>query len=203
MPFLVFVLYFIQYMISYLSGKIIAQKDGWLIVEVNGVGYEVFVSQKTSEGLPQVGEALAIFCSLEANERGVKLFGFATADELELFKIIRDIQGVGPKAALEISSIGSLDKVKTSMDKSSDFLADIPGIGPKKAQKIILELSGKVKMLKASSKKQKDPLETDPAFLALQKLGFKTDEIKTALTDLPSGLDVQERIKQTLKQLGR
>lgn len=192
-------------MISYLSGKIIAQKENWLIVEVNGIGYEVFVSQKTGEVLPEIGQTATVFCSLEANERGVKLYGFLTFEELELFKVIRNIQGIGPKAALEISSVGSIDKIKNEIEKGeAKFLDGIPNIGAKKAAKIILELSGKIKTSGSSTKKERDFFEKDETFLALLNLGFSKDQAKNALLQLSAEVkDPQEKIKQALKILGR
>ena len=124
-------------------------------MEVNGVGYEVLLSQKVCEGLPREGEPLSLFCHLELNERGAKLYGFLSFEELELFKIIRNIQGVGPKAALEISSVGNLEKIKKEIEKGeAKFLDGIPGIGAKKAAKIILELSGKIRTLEPKQKKE-------------------------------------------------
>lgn len=192
-------------MISYLSGKIIAKKDNFVILEVNGVGWEVLVAQKIFEGLPKTGEGLSLFCQMEANERGVKLFGFLSFEQLELFKIIRSIQGVGPRAALEISAFGSLEQLKNSVEKGDvKIFEDLPNIGKKKAQKIILELSGKIKILEPRTKKEKDFFEEDEAFLALLNLGFSKDQAKNVLSGLPKEIqDPQEKIKQALKIAGR
>jgi len=189
-------------MISYLSGKIILKKDGLLILDVNGVGYEVFVSAPSSDILPEKGRVLNIFCYLDVTERSLKLFGFLTYDELELFKVVRNISGVGPKAALEISSVGSLEKIKEKMDKNADVFEGVSGIGKKKAQKIILELSGKLKTLK--SKKQQDNFENDEAFTALVNLGFPKDKIKEALSQLPvSSKTTHDRVTEALQILGQ
>ncbi len=191
-------------MISYLSGEIIFKKDNFVILEVNGVGYEVFLSAKSMDNIPQVGQALKLFCYLDVGERSLKLFGFLSFDELELFKIIRNIQGVGPKAALEISAVGSLEKIQQELKKGNNkFLDNIPGIGAKKAGKIILELSGLIRREMSSPVKALSALENDEAFLALLNLGFSKDKVKQALAGLPPEIsDTQEKIRQALKLLG-
>ena len=191
-------------MISHLSGKIILKKEGFMILDVNGVGYEVFVSAPTSDILPEKGSILNIFCYLDVNERSLKLFGFSTYNELELFKVVRGISGVGPKAALEISSVGSLEKIKEKMDKNADVFEGISGIGKKKAQKIVLELSGKLKTLNTKSKKQQDNFENDEAFTALVNLGFSKDKAKEALSHLTGDIKTtNDRITKALQILGK
>lgn len=189
-------------MISYLAGKIIKKIEGFVILEVNGLGYEVLLAQKTFATLPQEGDSLTLFCQMEANERGVKLYGFATFEQMELFKIIRVIQGVGPKAALEISGLGSLETLRDKIEKNeTDIFEALPNIGQKKAQKIVLELSGKIKQLNPKTKK--DALENEEAFLGLIGLGFSKEQAKKALLALPANLASQEKIKQALMSLGR
>jgi len=192
-------------MISYLAGKIVLKAENFVVLDVNGVGYEVFLAMPTMEKAPETGSDFKCFCYLEANERLMRLYGFLTFDELELFKVIRNIQGAGPKAALEISAIGSLAKIKGLMEKGDiGFLNNIPGIGPKKAQKIILELSGQIKNLGSLSRKERDVLEKDEAYLALIKLGFSKEKAQKAILELPKEIkDTQEKIKKALQILGK
>ncbi|MDO8524637.1 MAG: Holliday junction branch migration protein RuvA [bacterium] len=192
-------------MIAYLSGKIIKKADNFVILDVNGVGYEVFLSEASMGKLPEQGSDFKCFCYLEANERAMRVYGFLTFEELELFKVIRNIQGAGPKASLEISSIGSLEKIKALMDKGNlNFLDGISGIGEKRAQKIILELTGKIKGLSNLSKKEKELLENDEAYLALTKLGFSREKAKKVILELPKDIkNTQERIKVSLQILGK
>lgn len=192
-------------MIAYLSGKIVKKADNFVILDVNGVGYEVFLSEASMGKLPEQGSDFRCFCYLEANERAMRVYGFLTFEELGLFKVIRNIQGAGPKASLEISSIGSLEKIKELMDKGNlNFLDGISGIGEKRAQKIILELTGKIKSLTNLSKKDKEALENDEAYLALIKLGFSKEQAKRALLELPKEIkNTQERIKRGLQILGK
>ena len=117
-------------MIAYLSGKIVKKAENFVILDVSGVGYEVFLSEVSMGKLLEQGSDFKCFCYLEANERAMRIYGFLTFEELELFKVIRNIQGAGPKASLEISSIGSLEKIKNLMDKGNlNFLDGISGIG--------------------------------------------------------------------------
>ena len=192
-------------MIAYLSGKIIKKADNFVILNVNSVGYEVFLSQNSINKILDLESDFKCFCYLEATDRAMKLYGFLTFEELELFKVIRNIQGAGPKASLEISSIGSLTKIKELMDKGNlNFLDGISGIGEKRAQKIILELTGKIKSLTSGSKKEKEALEKDEVYLALIKLGFSKEKAKTAIAELPKETkDTQSRIKQALLILGK
>jgi len=190
-------------MIAYLSGKIIAKQDGSVVLLVNGVGYEVWLSGHSLESIPEIGQNINLFCQLEANERGVKLYGFLTASEMEFFKVVRGIQGVGPKAALEISGIGSLEKIQGEIEKGNlKFLDGIAGIGAKKAAKVILELSGQIKTAQKAGKKGQDVFSNDEAFLGLANLGFAKDQIKKVLTELPQEIQApQEKIKRALKIL--
>jgi len=193
-------------MISHLSGKIILKKDGFVVLDVNGVGYEIFVSIPSVGMLPEKDSILNVFCYLDVQERSLRLFGFLTYDELELFKVVKGVSGVGPKAALEISSVGSLERIKEKMDGNADVFEGVSGIGKKKAQKIILELSGKLKTLKPKPKlkKQGDNFDQDEVFTALINLGFSNDKIKEVLSQLPAEVKTsQEKITQALKFLGK
>jgi Holliday junction DNA helicase RuvA len=190
-------------MISYLQGKIILKKEKFVILEVSGVGYEVFLSKRSLDRIPQTGQNLNVFCYLDVGERSLRLYGFLSYEELELFKLLRNISGVGPKAALEISSIGPPEKIKKEIEKGNEKIFEgIPGIGKKKAKKIILELSGKLKLLSPPLKKE--DTKEDEVLLALINLGFKKEEAKKALSQVPKEVkDVKNRVKEALKILGR
>ena len=205
-------------MISYLSGKIILRKPGFIVLSVGGVGYEVFISAKTADNLPEstadARDKLEIFCYLDVGERSLRLFGFLTYDELELFKTVRAISGVGPKAALQISAVGSLEKINQEIEKGkTDIFENVPGVGKKRAQKILLELSGKLKTAQKlagsgsgakSSGSEGRALETDESFLALRNLGFSREQAKDTLSQLPKEItNTEEKIKLALQFLGK
>ena len=187
-------------MISYLEGKIIFKKEKFSIVNVNGIGYEIFLSKNNFLKLPDIGENIKLFCYLDIGERSLRLYGFFSFEELEFFKFIRDIPGVGPKSALEISGLGPIEEIKKEIEKGNEKILDkIPGIGKKKAQKVILELSGKIKNLE-TFKKDKNDLKEEETFLALINLGFSKEKIKKVLSQLPKEIKTpQEKIKKALE----
>ncbi len=184
-------------MISYLSGKLLSKKDKFVILEVNGVGYKVFLSQKTLLNLPPIGQKIEFFCFLDIGEKKMDLYGFLDEKELEFFEILNDIRGIGPKAAIEISSFGPLEKLKDKILNQDETIFDgIPGIGKKKAMSIILDLTGKIKMLgrKSTSK--------DEAESALIQLGFSKQQAKDALSRVPSNVkNTEERVRLALKNI--
>jgi len=192
-------------MISFLQGKIILKKENFIILEVSGVGYELFLSARSLERIPEIGQNLKFFCYLDVGERSLKLYGFLNYDELELFKLLRNISGIGPKVALEISSIGPPEKIKKEIKTGNEKIFEgIPGIGPKKVKKIILELSGKLKDFASIPKEEKDDLSRDESFSALVNLGFSKERIRKALSQIPKEIKTpEEKIKEALKILGR
>jgi len=186
-------------MISYLEGKIILKRDKFIILEVNNIGYKVFLSRQSLLRLPEIGQTIKLFIYQNVKEEALDLYGFLGYEGLEFFEILMDIRGVGPKSALDISALGSLDKIKERiLQQDEKIFEGIPGIGSKKAMTIILELTGKIKML--GNKKD----STDEAESALMQLGFSKQQAKEALTHVPSTIkNSEERIKQALKNLGK
>lgn len=188
-------------MISYLQGKIILKKDKFIILEVNNIGYKVFVSRATLYKLTEIGENLKLFCFQNVKEEALDLYGFLTYDELDFFEILNDIHGIGPKAGLELASVGPLDRIRERvLAQDEKIFEGIPGIGSKKAMTIILELTGKIKMLSGS--KSKNPV--DEAENALSQLGFSRQQAKDALKQVPANIkNTEERVRQALKSLGK
>ncbi|MCX6721182.1 MAG: Holliday junction branch migration protein RuvA [Candidatus Staskawiczbacteria bacterium] len=186
-------------MIGYLNGKIILKRNKFIILEVNNVGYKVFLSQQSLFKLPEIGQTIKLFCYHNIKEEASDLYGFFTYEEMDFFETLMDIRGVGPKAALEISAVGPLDKIKDKILKQDEnVFAGVPGIGSKKAMTIILELTGKIKML-GNKKDSGDESES-----ALMQLGFSKQQAKDALSRVPSSIkNSEEKIKLALKNLGR
>ncbi len=188
-------------MISYLKGTIILKKDKFVILETGGVGYKVFLSRQTLAKIPETATTLTLFCFQNVKEDALDLYGFLTYDELDFFEVLMEIRGVGPKSALDIAALGSLEKIKDRiLAQDEKIFQGIPGIGSKKAMTIILELTGKIKMVNlAKSKASKDPAED-----ALTQLGFSHQQAKEALSHvLPEIKNMEERIKLALKSLGK
>jgi len=184
-------------MIASLSGKLIAKKDKYIIVDVVGVGYKVFVSRNSILNLPEIGSNIKLFTYLKVAENVMDLYGFVTQDELDFFEVLCDIRGVGPKASLEISALGSLEKIKDKiLAQDESVFAGIPGIGGKRASTIILELTGKIKTLSGKSQ------SADEAENALVQLGFTKQQARDALNQVsPEIKNSEERIKLALKSM--
>jgi len=187
-------------MISYLRGKIILKKEKFVILGINGVGYKVFLSQKTLSKITGVGQNIELFCFLHVRENSLALYGFLDHKELEFFEIVEGISGVGPKASLEISALGPLEKLKERILAHDEKIFEkVPGIGRKKAMTIILELSGKIKEVA-----KRKPEQADEAEEALINLGFPKQKVKEVLKKVPKEIkDVEGKVKQALKMLGK
>jgi Holliday junction DNA helicase RuvA len=138
-----------------------------------------------------------VFCYQNVKEEALDLYGFLNYEELEFFEVLMDIRGVGPKSALDISALGSLEKIKDRiLSQDEKIFEGIPGIGSKKASTIILELTGKIKTLGKST-------SADEAENALVQLGFLKSAAKDALANVPPEIkNTEERVKQALKNLG-
>jgi len=189
-------------MIAFLEGKIILKKDKFVIVKVAGVGYKVFMNRQTLLRL-EIG-SVKLFIHHDIGENKSNLYGFLSYEELEFFEILNDIRGVGPKAALEISAVGPLDKIKDKILKHDEnVFAGIPGIGAKRASSIILELTGKIKSFAPAAAGSRLG-GTDEAESGLMGLGFSKQQAKQALEHVPADItNTEDRIKLALKNLGK
>lgn len=186
-------------MIHFLEGKIELKGEKFLILNSNGVGFQVFCSPNTLKKIPAAGENTRVFTRLHLKEDSAELYGFLSERELELFQILNEVSGIGPKAALLIASVGTIEQFKQAIQTGdSKFFEGIKGIGQKKVQKIILELTGKLKEWDRKIVEQKDE-----ALEALIKLGFTAQKAKQALSQVPAEIrDTENRIKEALKFLG-
>lgn len=187
-------------MIAHLQGKIILKKEDFIILDVKGIGYKVYLSKRTLTKIPENEKFFKLFTFLYLREEKMELYGFLNFQELELFEILKGISGVGPKSALALSSFGSLEKLKEVL-KSPDeeFFREVKGIGKKRIQKIILEITGKIKDFKKEQISSKDE-----ALEALKSLGISSQMAKTALLKVPKEIkDPENRVKEALKILGK
>ena len=190
-------------MISFLQGKIILKKDKFVVIDVGGVGYKVFLSKKALLNIPEISQSLKVFCFLDIGENKMDLYGFLDEKEQEFFEILNNISGIGPKVALEISVLGPLEKIKDRILKQDEKIFEgIPGVGRKRAMAIMLELTGKLKEVSLS--KPKKEAISDEAEDALIDLGFPRQKAKEALEKVSKTIKgTEERIKEAFKILGR
>ena len=132
-------------MIEYLRGKITSIRENRVVIDVNGVGYAVSVSESTASLLPGTGEEAKIYTFMSVKEDGVSLYGFPSYDDLGIFKLLITVSGIGPKGALGILSVLTPDDLRFAiLSGDSKSIARAPGIGKKSAERVILELKDKI-----------------------------------------------------------
>lgn len=183
-------------MIAYISGKIIYKDDKKIILDKAGIGFEIFLSPNNLNKL-SIGESKNVYTFLFLGEKAIELYGFLTAEELELFKELKSVSGIGPKTAMSLAIVGSLGKLKEVIE-NGEISMYTKGVGVKKLQKILLEITGKIKTIN-----KKPSLKEDPTFEALTSLGFSKKEIIDALSKVEESKSAEERIKEALRILGK
>ncbi|WP_290871718.1 Holliday junction branch migration protein RuvA [Aquabacterium sp.] len=191
-------------MISRLTGLLAEKAPPHVLVDVNGVGYEVSVPMSTFYNLPELGARVTLLTQFIVREDAQLLYGFLTAAERESFRELIKISGVGPRIALALLSGLAADELAQAVAaQDASRLVKVPGIGKKTAERLLLELKGKLAPALAIpgfavvSDKQSDILQ------ALIALGYSDKEAQLALKALPADVSVSEGIKQALKALAR
>jgi Holliday junction DNA helicase RuvA len=186
-------------MLSHIFGKIIYKDDKKVILDKSGIGFDIFLSPSDLRML-KVGEERDVFTYLFLGEKVIELYGFLTPEKLELFKILKSVSGVGPKTAMGLAVAGSLEKLKELLEKG-ELPEDVKGVGVKRLQKILLEITGKIKEVKVSPKKK---ITKDEVFDALTALGFNKQDVADAISQVSEEIRGPEaRLKEALKLLGK
>lgn len=191
-------------MIGRLKGILVEKNPPQAVIDVNGVGYEVDVSMQTFYRLPATGEAVQLYTQLVVREDAHLLFGFATADERATFRQLVKVSGIGAKTALGILSAMSADELAQAVaEEDVKRLSYAPGIGKKTAERMVLELRGKlVSAVSDGPAAQSATADgTDDIVSTLLALGYSEREAKAAVKGLPKGTDVGEGVRLALKNL--
>ena len=191
-------------MISRLKGILETKAEKYVIMDIGGVGFKIFVSAATLENLPAAGQSATLHTHLNVREEALDLYGFLTQEELKFFELLLTISGVGPKVALGVLSIASVKTLVSAIAKGEvEFLTKVSGIGTKIAQKIILELKDKIVKLGFEAG-EAATLEDYEVIDALIGLGYTPNQARRAVRDLPKDVKgVEKRIKEALKMLGK
>lgn len=193
-------------MIGRLTGTLLEKHPPQILVDVHGVGYEVDVPMSTFYNLPAVGEKLSLYTHFSVREDAQQLYGFLTTKEREVFRLLIRISGVGPKLALAVLSGLSVDELAQAVTlQESSRLTRIPGVGKKTAERLLLELKGKLAdALHAGPAAAATPagIQAD-ALHALLALGYSDREAVPVVRQLPEGLSLEEAIRQALKLLAK
>ena len=192
-------------MIGRLSGKLIEKQPPQIIVDVQGLGYEVDVPMSTFYNLPGLGESITLFTHLVVREDAHLLYGFGSDDERRTFRQLLKISGVGPKLALSVlSGLSVADLAQTVAMQETGRLTKIPGVGKKTAERLVLELRDKLDHVSSVAGSSATPKASSGDVLnALLTLGYNEREAQWALKQIPNDLSVSESIRQALKQLSK
>ena len=200
-------------MISFLRGEIADIDEDKVILDVNGVGYGIFMSGQALAELPAIGSEIKLFTYLNVKEDAMQLFGFKSKDELRIFKMLIGVSGIGPKGGLAILSVLSPDDLCFAVNAGdAKAIAKAPGIGKRTAEKLIIELKDKLRLedvLERSFKEEDDgPIAStqitsvqSDAISALVALGYgQTDALKAVRkTELSDSASVEDILRQALK----
>ena len=188
-------------MIASLTGKIESNTDKYVILDINGIGYKVYISGNTFKNLPKKGEKIKLYTHLYVRENIMELYGFLNPKELEIFELLISIPGIGPKGALNILTVVSIETLKRAIaNEESAVLTKVSGIGRKIAEKIVLELKNKVGDEFVGKSLNEDAETID----ALVSLGYKVQEAREAVKKLPKDIEgVENRVREALKLLGK
>ncbi len=209
-------------MLAYIKGKLEMKMTGYVVVDVGGLGYKIFMSDVGIEKIGNIGDTVKVHTYYKVREDDISIFGFNTLEELKMFELLISVSGVGAKTALTMLAVCEpSDFALAVISEDIKTLTGIPGIGAKSAQRIILELKDKItkeqqiesiqkevdKNSKADNKMQdilKNNAKVSEAIAALQVLGYNKKEIEKAFENLDKNeLSTEELIRKGLNLLGR
>ena len=201
-------------MIAYLKGIIVEVTESRLILDVNDIGYLIYISGRDASNMPGRGEEVKIYTYLNVKEDAMQLFGFLTVDDLNVFKLLIGVSGIGPKGALAILSVMSTDDLRFAvLSDDAKAIAKAPGVGNKTAQRLIIELKDKLSLEDAFEQKLSHTQEAvsgnglkgirNEAVEALVSLGYSSTEALKVLRDIEITEDssVEDILKLALKQM--
>lgn len=198
-------------MISSVRGNLIYVDPNYCIVECSGVGLKCFITSKTLGMLPQRDEEVKLYTYMSVKEDSIDLFGFYEMNEMECFKLITSVSGVGPKIGIALLSALSAEQIYNSISTNNPkTLTVASGVGLKLAQRIVLELKDKVSAVEGAFDNGNELIgnlssnsSSSEAISALVSLGYSRSEASLAVGKLPSDLKTEEIIKEALKLLSR
>lgn len=200
-------------MIAFLNGIIEELTPEYAVVDVNGVGYLTYVSARDAQAMPRIGDPVKLYTYLNVYQDGISLYGFLSRDDLSVFKLLTTVSGVGPKAALGVLSALSANDLRFAVfSEDSKTISKAPGIGPKTAKKIILDLKDKLNLedalgtgaadsTAAEAKAETSDAARD-AVAALTALGYSsTDALRAVRAAASDEMDTEQILKAALKKL--
>ena len=198
-------------MFAYIKGSLEQKSNNYVVIDVGGIGYNIFMATKAIETVGEIGKVVKVHTHYYVREDNISLYGFNTNEELRMFELLLQVSGIGAKSAIAmLSEIRQSSFALAVISDDISQLVKIPGIGKKTAARIVLELKDKLKTEEAITKTEEVKLsitneeETSEAIAALQVLGYTKREIEKALENVDTkNLQLEEIIKQGLKNLAR
>ncbi len=200
-------------MYSYIRGELAEINSDHIVLDVNGIGYQIYIPTNTLNYLPSIGEMVKIHTYLYIREDAMMLYGFLTRDDLDMFKMLITVSGIGPKGGLGILSTLSTDDLRFAvLSDDAKAIAKAPGIGAKTAQRVIIDLKDKMSLEEAFEKKlehttdkvlpENNSIKND-AVLALNALGYSSTESLKAVSkvEITEDMDVEDVLKAALKHM--
>lgn len=197
-------------MFAYIKGSLEEKSSDYVVVETAGVGYKIFMSSSAISMMPECETIVKVHTYYHVREDNISLYGFNTKEELKLFELLISVSGIGAKSAISmLSNITPSSFALAVITEDVKKLTELPGIGKKSAQRIILELKDKLKAQETEDEiKIEKPIinneSSEEAIAALQILGYTKKEIEQTLSKLNiSGMSTEEIIKLSLKNLAK
>ncbi|HAT4251539.1 TPA: Holliday junction branch migration protein RuvA [Clostridium perfringens] len=201
-------------MYEYIRGQFQGISKDYVVIELNNIGYKIFTSGNTMSNMPKVGDEVLLYLEQIVREDFIGLYGFTTREELEMFKLLLSINGVGAKAALSLLSISTVNNLKYAIMMGDEkHITRAPGIGKKTAQRIILELKDKLKpdqltseegqLIEGINDNSDYSFNINETLSALMALGYTEKEAQKALEKVDKTLSIENMIKESLKLLMR
>lgn len=194
-------------MFAYIKGSLEMKSSGYIVIDINGLGYKIFMSQSNIDKIGELHDIVKVFTYVKVREDDISIYGFKTQEQLKMFELLISVSGVGAKSALVmLSCIEPSDFAIAVISNDVKVLTKVPGIGNKSAQRIILELKDKLKeeqleeKIENSSKKTKDNSENiNEAISGLMVLGYSKKDIEKAFEHLDiDNLSIEDLIKKGL-----
>ncbi|MFC2073058.1 Holliday junction branch migration protein RuvA [Chloroflexota bacterium] len=192
-------------MIASLHGTLESLGSDWVIINVNGIGFQVYMSTSTLSTLGAIGKEVHLHTYFHLREDNATLYGFTSTDELELFQTLIGVSGLGPRLALAIYSVMNVEQVIMAIATGSvDLLTVVPGIGKKMAERLILELKDKIGAGLLATPAAQLVQENTDVIAALTSLGYSVSEASRAVATLPpsSNLSLEEKVKLAFQYFG-
>ncbi len=199
-------------MIAFLKGKVVSVSESRLVLDVNDVGFQISITSRDAARMPSVGHQVLLYTYLSVREDAMQLFGFLSEDDLEIYRLLIGVSGIGPKAGLGILSVLSADDLRFAvLADDAKAIARAPGVGNKTAQKLILELKDKLSLEEAIEKKLDNAADgglelqenKNQAVQALVALGYSGSEALRAVkqVEISPDMDTEDILKQALKKM--